>query len=161
MTFQKSLFCLPGNYWRLVQWLGYKSQQTRKNTTICWQEWQKRWARAKEDTSSSESGLHFGHYKAGAQSLMISHLHALKATIILKRGCVIDIWYCGLSVMLEKMFGCTLVNKLRTILLMDAAFNFANKKFMGIKWWMWYANISSCQMIFSAKKENGRWWHAL
>ena len=29
--------------------------------------------------------------------------------------------------MLEKMFGCTLISKLRAILLMEADFNFANK----------------------------------
>ncbi len=27
--------------------------------------WQQRWKRVKEDTSSSQSGLHFGHYIAG------------------------------------------------------------------------------------------------
>ena len=30
-------------------------------TIIRRQEWEKRWKRAKEDTSSSMSGLHFGH----------------------------------------------------------------------------------------------------
>ena len=37
------------------------------------------WKRAKEETSSSGSGLHFGHYMAGIESEYISHFHALKA----------------------------------------------------------------------------------
>jgi len=34
------------------------------------------WKKAKEETSSSYSGLHFGHYKAGTPSAYISHFHA-------------------------------------------------------------------------------------
>ena len=37
-------------------------------TIIRREEWEKRWKQAKEDTSSSMSGLHFGHYKTGDQS---------------------------------------------------------------------------------------------
>ncbi len=39
--------------------------------------WQKRWKKVKEDTSSSYSGLHFGHYIAGADCNYISQFHAL------------------------------------------------------------------------------------
>ena len=35
--------------------------------------------------------------------------------------------------MLEKMFGCTLVAKLRAILLMEADFNFSNKLVYGVR----------------------------
>jgi hypothetical protein len=35
--------------------------------------------------------------------------------------------------MLEKMFGCTLVKKLQSILLMEADFNYANKEIYGIR----------------------------
>ena len=35
--------------------------------------------------------------------------------------------------MLEKMFRCTLISKLRVILLMEANFNFANKMIYGIR----------------------------
>ena len=35
--------------------------------------------------------------------------------------------------MLEKMFGCTLVSKLRAILLMEADFNFSNKMDYGVR----------------------------
>jgi len=37
--------------------------------------------KAKETTSSSLSGAHFGHYKAGATHAMINKLHTLLADI--------------------------------------------------------------------------------
>ena len=101
------------------------------STNVSFQQWQYKWVKAKEKTSSSESGLHFGHYKAGASSTLISQFHALKATLALRRGVALTRWSRGLSVMLEKMFGCTLVSKLRAILLMEADFNALNKMVYG------------------------------
>ena len=92
------------------------------------------WKKAKEETSSSYSGLHFGHYKAGTASKYISHFHALKATLIMHHGLVLERWSQGLSVMLQKLYGCSLITKLRSILLMEADFNGANKLVFGI--WM-------------------------
>ena len=97
-------------------------------STIIWrQEWENRWKRAKDDTSSSMSRLHFGHYKAGAQSKIISHFHALKTSLLLCRGIALDRWSHGLLVMLEKMFGCSLVTNIRSILMMEAEINFAQE----------------------------------
>ena len=48
--------------------------------------WQHRWVKAKEKTLLSVSGLHFSHYKAGAKSDLISHLHTLKTAVALRRG---------------------------------------------------------------------------
>ena len=67
--------------------------------------------RSKEKTSSSESGIPFGHYIAGAQSSIISRNHALKTTIALKRRFALDRWSRGLSVMLENNPGVTLIKK--------------------------------------------------
>ena len=39
----------------------------------------------------------------------ISHFHALKATLLMKQGLVLDRWSKDLSVIIEKLFGCTLV----------------------------------------------------
>ena len=102
-------------------------------TKISHADWSARWATSKEKISSSESGLHFGHYKAAARSPIASHLHALKTSLALKRGFALSRWSRGLSVMLEKMYGCTLVNKLRAILLMEADFNFSNKMIYGVR----------------------------
>ena len=92
------------------------------------------WKRAKEETSSSRSGLHFGHYIAGIESDYISHFHALKATLIFHHGLVLDRWAQGLySVMLQKLFGCSLITKLRAILLMEADLNASTKTVFGIR----------------------------
>ena len=90
------------------------------------------WKRAKEETSSSRSGLHFGHYMAGIGSEYISHFHTLKATLIFHHGLVLDRWAQGLSVMLQKLFGCSLITKLRAILLMEADLNCSTKTVFGI-----------------------------
>jgi hypothetical protein len=78
-----------------------------------------------------ELGLHFGYYIAGLSSDHISYFHALKATLFIRRGVVLDRWAQGLSIMLEKMFGYVLITKLRSILLMKAYFNTTNKIFYG------------------------------
>ncbi len=53
-------------------------------------DWGKFWSRTREETSFSESGLHFGHYKAGASSAVISHFHPMKASVTLKTGYGLD-----------------------------------------------------------------------
>jgi hypothetical protein len=87
----------------------------------------------KEDTSSSPSGLHFGHYIAGADWDYISQFHALRVSLALKKGVALEQWVTGLSVMLEKMFGVRLVSKLQAILLMEADFNAMNKEVHGVR----------------------------
>ena len=82
------------------------------NTLLTKEDWRCQWQGRQESTSSSESGLHFGHYIVGISSGHISYFHALKATLILRRGIVLEHWVQGLSVMLEKMFGCALITKL-------------------------------------------------
>ncbi len=102
------------------------------STIITPKQWESHWRRAKEQTSSSISGRHFGHYKAGLRSPYICYLQALYTTLIAKRGIVLDRWAQGLSVMLEKNFGCSLITKLRSILLMEGDFNASNKLIFGI-----------------------------
>ena len=68
------------------------------------EEWKQGWTLTKDDTSSSESGLHFGRYKAGAKSKHISHFHVLKASIEMCKGLFLDHLGCGISVMLEKAY---------------------------------------------------------
>jgi len=95
--------------------------------------WQQQWKKVKEDTSSSQSGLHFGHYIAGTDCDYISQFHALRVSLALKKGIALERWLKGLSVMLEKMFGVRLVSKLRAILLMEADFNAMNKEVYGVR----------------------------
>ena len=64
------------------------------------------------ENSSSESGIHFGHYIAGLQSSIISRSRALKTTVALKSGFALDHWSIGLSFMLKKKPGVTLIEKI-------------------------------------------------
>jgi hypothetical protein len=91
------------------------------------EDWESHWRRAKEETFSLISGRHFGHYKAGLRSAYISHTQALISSIVTKEGLVLERWSQGLLVMLEKIPGCALINKLWSILLMEADFNTTNK----------------------------------
>jgi hypothetical protein len=93
--------------------------------------WCKKWKKKKEKTSSSESGLHFGHYIAGADSDLISYCHTLLAYAAVRQGYSPARWEMALSVMLEKTAGVLLVEKMRAILLMEADFNFMNKVIYG------------------------------
>jgi hypothetical protein len=103
-------------------------------TRITKDDWHGHWDMAKESTSSSAFSRHFGHYKASLRLEYITYLHALQATLIIRQGIVLDRWSKGLSVMLEKIFGCSLITKLQSILLMEADFNATNKAIYGI--WM-------------------------
>ena len=94
-------------------------------------DWRTYWSKAWEETASSVSSLQFGHYKAGARSMHISHLHAMNAAVAIKTRLGLDRWAWGLSVMLEKIPGCHLVTKLWSILLMEADFNCTNKIIYG------------------------------
>ncbi len=46
---------------------------------------------------------------------------------------VLERWSNGLSVMLEKIFGCSLITKLQSILLMETDFNVTNKAIYGVR----------------------------
>ena len=63
-----------------------------------WQQW---WNNVKEDTSSSQSGLHFGYYIKGTDYDYISQFHMLQVSLALKKGIALEQWLKGLSVMLE------------------------------------------------------------
>jgi hypothetical protein len=112
-------------------WIGLMVPKDSLDLSITRHDWRRRWKGRQESASSSEYGLHFGHYIAGCNSNYIAHFHALKATLIINRGIVLEQWARGLLVMLEKIFGCALITKLRSILLMEADFNSTNKIIYG------------------------------
>jgi hypothetical protein len=89
-------------------------------TIITPEQWKSYWAIVSKETSSSESGLHFGHYIVGCKSDIVAHYHAAQVSVILAHAIQLERWSRGLSVMLEKTLGVTLVSKLRAILLMEA-----------------------------------------
>ena len=79
------------------------------NTVVRRKVWQQRWLKAKEKKYSLVSQLHLSHYKTEAKSDVISHLHSLKTSVALKKGISLGRWSYGLSVVLEKELGCTLL----------------------------------------------------
>lgn len=85
------------------------------------------WRRAWERTSSSFANIHFGHWKAAVFSESLKSFFAAKLSVIGTYGCPPSRWSSGLQVMLEKVAGVALVNKLQAILLMEGDFNFFNK----------------------------------
>ncbi len=96
-------------------------------------QWKWYWAIVNEEIPSSESGLHFSHYIVGSKSNIITHYHAPWVTVVLTHAIQLECWSQGLSVMLEKTLGVTLVTKLRAILLMEADFNATNKILYGVR----------------------------
>lgn len=101
--------------------------------TITDEDYIRYWSRVKESTSSSASGLHFGHYKAALRFPYLIRFHAMKLQLALQTGLYFDRWANGMSVMLEKEAGVILVEKLRAILLMEADFNMGNKLIYGVR----------------------------
>ena len=89
------------------------------------------WKRAKEDTSSSLSGRHFGHYKTATRSPLLTKVYTQMCNLTYAKGCTLNRWKKGLTVMLEKEPGNIDVERLRAILLLEADFNFLNKLYFG------------------------------
>jgi hypothetical protein len=97
------------------------------------EQWKQYWKIFNEETSLSESGIHFGHYIVGCKLDIILHYHAARVTVMLAHAIQLEQWLRGLSVMLEKILGVTLVTKLYAILLMEGDLNAANKIVYGIR----------------------------
>jgi len=60
------------------------------------------WQKAKEQTSSLPSGLHFGHYKAAAHFPELAFLHAQFTQLVFMSGISLLHYQLGLQVLLEK-----------------------------------------------------------
>jgi len=59
------------------------------------------WQKAKEQTASSLSGTHFGHYKAGTYNKLINAVHTALLVIPMKMGFSYQRWQKGINVMLK------------------------------------------------------------
>eukprot|EP00956_Cyclotella_meneghiniana_P021783 scaffold40187_cov45-Cyclotella_meneghiniana.AAC.1 len=89
------------------------------------------WKKMKERTSSSYSKAHFGHYKAAAMYKQYAQFFAAKLSLIAQSGTPPSRWGTGMTVLLEKIAGLALVNKLRAILLFEADSNMFNRLIFG------------------------------
>jgi len=88
------------------------------------------WRKVRETTSSSVSGIHFGHYIAGTFNPEIMVINAALADIPLQTGFSYQRWQTGLNIMIEKTMGDFNDEKLHIILLFEADFN-SNNKWIG------------------------------
>jgi hypothetical protein len=79
----------------------------------------------------SMSGVHYGHYKAATQDETSLEVLALQLTVIAQSGIPPENWSVGLQVMLEKIAGVCLVEKLHTIQLYEVDFNCYNQFIFG------------------------------
>ena len=91
------------------------------------EDFQEYWSKAKEKTSSSKSGLHFGIYMANSRSDKLSLLHAAKLNLAARFGITLDRWHNALTCLLKKTFGSILITKLRAICLLEADYNWLMK----------------------------------
>jgi len=89
------------------------------------------WWRSREWTSSSYSGLHYGHYKASVDCPRIAEFHALITEMAFNHGYSLTRWQSSLQVLLEKKPGTIRISDLRALGLLEADFNSAMKILVG------------------------------
>jgi hypothetical protein len=75
----------------------------------------------------SISGAHTACYKSATFLDIATNFLSRKIMLIAIGGCPPECWGHGLQVLLEKVAGVALVNKLHAILLMEAKFNYMNR----------------------------------
>jgi hypothetical protein len=95
------------------------------------EDFQRFWTKVGEFTSSSVSGIHYGHYKAAIQCNISTRILAQQHTVVARSGILPESWSIGLQVMLEKIAGVCLVEKLQAIQLYKANFNCYNQFIFG------------------------------
>jgi hypothetical protein len=112
--------------------LGIKILNSEGNKiTITPEDFKQFWRGVKEFTSLSMSGVHYGHYKAAIQDNLSMEILAQQLTIKTRSSIPPESWSIGLQVVLEKIAGVCLVEKLRAIQLYVADFNCYNQFIFG------------------------------
>ncbi len=98
------------------------------------------------------SGIHYGHYKTVIQDALSTEVFALQLTDIAWSGIPPECWSIGLHVMLEKIAGVCLVEKLRAIQLYMVDFNCYNQFIFGMQAMQTLTNSSYIpEELFSQK----------
>ena len=121
--------CPPGTPAAVRMWLQtlyIPNRDNREATLQSMRDYRKGWNLAREHTASGE--LHFGHYKAGSQHDMICWANYVMSSLPRSTGFSPQRWLHGTDVMLLKKEGFFLLEKLRTIVLMESDFNYENKR---------------------------------
>ena len=112
--------------------LGVKLVNGKENEIIVTpDEFKRFWRKVNKFTSSSISGVHYGHYKVTIQDKMSTEILACQLTVIPQSGIPPEVWSIGLQVILEKIAGVGLVEKLCNIQLYETDFNCYNQLIFG------------------------------
>ncbi len=77
------------------------------------------------------SGVHYRHYKAAIKGDLNTEILAQQLTMIARSGILLENWSVGLQVMLKKIAGVYLVEKLRAIQLYETDFSCYNQFIFG------------------------------
>jgi Reverse transcriptase (RNA-dependent DNA polymerase) len=116
--------------------------------------------KSKEYTSSGRSGIHFGHFKAGCDDDEICNFDKWFLEISMSTGYLYARWHQGIDVMIPKKKDSLKAKDLRTIVLMEADYNFIyviGRRIM--------ANAEAAQSIaqeqFGSRKEKSSILHAI
>ena len=96
------------------------------NVVIRMDLFQRWWRNAREDTQSSMSAIHFGHLMTAASYDYLTRLYVKKLNCALARK-PLSRWGESLVVLLEKVFGSIMFEKLRAIILFEADLNWIQK----------------------------------
>jgi hypothetical protein len=89
------------------------------------------WGCINKSTLSAWSKIHFGNWKAIRKSEELTKLTCTQLNLVAATGTPPLRWGTGLQVLLKKVPGVALADKLQAILLMEGNFNFFNKCFFG------------------------------
>ncbi len=115
-----------------IRKLGMKIVNSNNNKIIIMPEDFKHfWKKVNEFTLLSMSGVHYRHYKAAIQDALSTKVLALQLSVIARSRIPPESWSVGLQVMLEKIAGVCLVEKLCAIQLYKADFNCYNQFIFG------------------------------
>ncbi len=76
------------------------------------EDFQQFWMKVREFMSSSMSGIHYSHFKAAIQCNISTRILAQQLTVVTRSKIPPESWSIGLQVMLEKIAGVCLVEKL-------------------------------------------------
>ena len=97
-------------------------------TPLCREECQSGWKGINEGISSAmKEGTHYGHWKVGYMDDEIADVHVGFANVPFLSGYTPNRWKYGINSIIPKEHGNYRINRLRTILLYEADYNYNNK----------------------------------
>ncbi len=112
---------------RLIPYLRRPAQVRDVSCKISTSQYIYEWSKGREFTATGKSNVHFGHFKASCRDNTLLELDRWMAEISFCSGYVLHRWTKGIDVMIPKKNNSLRADQLRTIVLMEADFNFLNK----------------------------------